>query len=202
MNMSTSLPWMIEPAFEHLKPALVNRLSEIGDALDARQFTQLLDPLLRQIIKSGFDEANAHEGTIWLADAAKEFLEPTFNTGPHAGQIVGHFKQPLGAGLISMVFASEQPFLENNAAQNAQQSKLLDSTLGVQTQALIAVPFHFLNACRGVVSCVQLKSPDAGAAHPRGFQPAHLAAVQRATALISQLIEFRLLSRVVGWRCE
>jgi transcriptional regulator with GAF, ATPase, and Fis domain len=200
--MSGRLNLIPEPAFEHLKPVLHDRMKRIGDAVHAGQFEHLLDPLLGQIIESGFREAGAHEGTVWLVDAAEEFLDPAFNTGPHAGKIVGHFKQPVNSGLISMVFATEQPFLENDVPRNAQQSKLLDSTLGVQTHALIAVPFHFLHACRGVVSCVQLKPADAGAPDPPGFVPTHLAGVQRTTALVSQLIEYRLLSCAVGWACE
>jgi hypothetical protein len=100
-----------------------------------------------------------------------------------------------------MVLASEQPFLENEVHKNASQSKLLDSRLKVQTHAMIAVPFHFVHACRGVISCVQLKR-SAADADPAGFRPEHLAAVQRSSALLSQLIEYHLLSRAVGWTSE
>jgi hypothetical protein len=101
-----------------------------------------------------------------------------------------------------MVFASEQPFLENEVWKNAAQSKLLDSQLQVQTCAMIAVPFYFLNACRGVASCVQLRRPGAGQPEPPGFRPENLASVQVGAALLSQLIEFRLLSRAVGWTTD
>jgi len=152
---------------------------------------------MRQIIQRGFTEAGADEGTVWLLEQAGEFLVPAWNTGPHAEQLVGKFKQPLSAGLICMVFASEQPFLENEVWKNTRQSKLLDSMLELQTNAMIAVPFYFLRGCRGVVSCVQLNK--AGAPAGPGFRPEHLAHVQRAAALLSQLVEFRLLSRTVGW---
>jgi hypothetical protein len=98
-----------------------------------------------------------------------------------------------------MVFASEQPFLENEVWKNARQSKALDSMLEVQTCAMIAVPFYFLQACRGVVSCVQLKRAGSRQPDPPGFRPEHLASIQRAVALLSELIEYRLLSRTVGW---
>jgi len=198
--MSQRLNLLPDPAFESMKAILAARMAALGAEIQAGQFAHLLDPLWRRILQQGFAEAGAHEGTIWLVDAAGEFLVPAFNTGPHAAEIVGKFKQPLSAGLISMVFATEQPFLENEVSRNAQQSKLLDAQLKVQTHALIAVPFHFLHACRGVVSCVQLKTP--GAAEPPGFRPEHLASVQAATALLTQLIEYRLLSRTVGWDCE
>ena len=198
--MSERLNLLPDPAFAALKPALAARMATLGAEIQAAQLAHLLDPLLRKILQQGFTEAGAHEGTVWLVDATGEFLVPAYNTGPHATEMVGKFKQPLSAGLISMVFATEQPFLENEVSQNAQQSKLLDSQLQVQTHALIAVPFYLLDACRGVVSCVQLKA--AGAVDPPGFRPEHLASVQAAAALLARLIEYRLLSRTVGWDCE
>jgi GAF domain len=200
--MAARLNLLPEPAFEKLKPALTERMTRLGAEVHAEQFRHLFDPLLQKILEQGFAEAGAHEGTVWLVDAAGEFLEPAFNNGPQARQIIGHFKQPLGSGLIAMVFATEQPFIENEVSRNAQQSKLLDSRLNVQTQALLVVPFHFLNACRGVVSCVHLKTTGAGAGVLPGFQPANLARVQSATALVARLIEYRILSQIVGWGCE
>jgi len=182
-----------EPALADLKSELWERMSRIGYEVHAEQFRQLVDPLLQQILERGFKEAGAHEGTVWLVDAAEEFLEPAFNTGPRAEQIIGQFKQPLNSGLISMVFASEQSFIENDVSQNAQQSKLLDTQLRIRTHALIAVPFHFLSACRGVISCVQLKPISPESPLPSGFQTAHLAAIQRTTSLLAQLVEYRLL---------
>ena len=191
--MPTRRNLLPEPALADLKSELWERMSRIGDEVHAPQFNQLIDPQLRQILEQGIKEAEAHEGTVWLVDAAEEFLEPAFNTGPRAEQIVGQFKQPLNSGLISMVFASEQSFVENDVSRNAQQSKLLDTQLRIKTQALIAVPFHFLNACRGVISCVQLKPTDQTSPPPPGFQSSHLAAIQRTTSLLAQLVEYRLL---------
>jgi len=186
-----------DPAFLELKGALFERLERIAGSIQAEQFGSLLDPLMRQTVEHGFAEAGADEGTVWLLDQAGEFLVPAWNTGPHADQLVGKFKQPLKAGVICMVFSSEQPFLENEVWKNSRHSKLLDSTLKVQTSAMIAVPFYFLRACRGVVSCVQLNKP--GASTGAGFRPEHLANVQRATAILSQLIELKLLGCTVGW---
>jgi len=195
--LNTRLNILPDPAFLNLKPFLSERLERIASGIQAEQFTSLLDPLMRQTIERGFAEAGADEGTVWLLDQAGEFLVPAWNSGPHADKVVGKFKQPLKAGLICMVFSSEQPFLENEVWKNTRQSKLLDSMLEVQTSAMIAVPFYFLRACRGVVSCVQLNKP--GASAGSGFRPDHLAHVQRSTAILSQLIELKLLSCTIGW---
>jgi transcriptional regulator with GAF, ATPase, and Fis domain len=199
--MSSRLNLLPDPAFADLRVALSERLERMAMAIKPAQFETLLDPLMRQIVQRGFSEASADEGTVWLLDESGESLVPAFNTGPDASKLVGTFKQPLNTGLICMVLASEQPFLENEVHKNASQSKLLDSRLKVQTHAMIAVPFHFVHACRGVISCVQLKR-SAADADPAGFRPEHLAAVQRSSALLSQLIEYHLLSRAVGWTSE
>jgi hypothetical protein len=195
--LNTRLNILPDPAFLDLKPVLAERLERIAGTLQPDQFASLLDPLMHQTIEHGLAGAGADEGTIWLLDQAGEFLVPAWNSGPHAKKLVGKFKQPLKAGLICMVFSSEQPFLENEVWKNSRQSKLLDSMLEVQTSAMIAVPFYFLRACRGVVSCVQLNR--AGAPERPGFHAEHLTHVQRATAILSQLVELRLLSCTIGW---
>lgn len=204
--MNARLNILPDPAFLNLKAVLSERLERIAATLQPEQFGSLLDPLMRQTMEHGFAEACADEGTVWLLDAAGEFLVPAWNTGPNAEKLVGKFKQPLNAGLICMVFSSEQPFLENEVWKNSRQSKLLDSMLEVQTSAMVAVPFYFLRACRGVVSCVKLDKPSAEsgrsateAGNSNGFRPEHLSHVQRATAVLSQLVELKLLSCTVGW---
>jgi len=217
--LNTRLNILPDPAFLDLKAALSERLERIAAGIQPEQFASVLDPLMRQTIEHGFAEAGADEGTVWLLDHAGEFLVPAWNTGPHAEKLVGKFKQPLNAGLICMVFSSEQPFLENEVWKNSRQSKLLDSMLEVRTGAMIAVPFYFLRACRGVISCVKLNRPsDAARDEPgrsatgatqssatvathsaNGFGPEHLAHVQRTTAILSQLVELKLLSCTVGW---
>lgn len=199
--MSSRLNLLPDPAFLDLRGALSERVERMASSISPAQFASVLDPLMRQILERGFLDAHADEGTVWLLDGNGEHLVPAYNTGPDAAKLVGTFKQPLNTGLICMVLASEQPFLENEVHKNASQSKLLDSRLNVQTHAMIAVPFHFVHACRGVISCVQLKRSPA-APEPAGFRPEHLAAVQRASALLAQLIEFHLLSRAVGWTSE
>lgn len=197
--MNSRLNIVPDPAFAGLTPALVERIGRIGASLHAAEFCALMDPLLCQTLQRGFTGAGAHEGTVWLVDEPGQNLEPVYNTGPDAAKFVGCFKQPLGSGLIGMVFASQQSFLENEVGHNAKQSKLLDSRLQTQTQAMIAVPLHLLSDCRGVISCVQLKRPGTPDLRLPGFMPEHLEDIQRVASVLAQLIEFRLLSLAVGW---
>ncbi len=193
--------WTIvpDPRFAELQGALQERMMTVANSIRPENFASLLEPLTREVLRNGFAEAGAQEGTIWLPDAEAKHLVPAYNTGPNAEKMVGQFRQPLDSGLICMVFASEQPIVENEVWKNARQSKLLDNLLQVETQAMIATPFHFLRACRGVVSCVQLKHSKDSSREAAGFSFDHLTAVQRAAALCAQLIELRLLSQAVGW---
>ena len=197
--MSTRWNIVPDPRFADLQGALQERLAAIANSIQPQNFSSLLDPLGRDVLQRGLAEAGAHEGSIWLVDREGKHLVPAYNTGPDAEKIVGKFQQPLNAGLICMVFASEQPIVENEVYKNARQSKLLDQKLQVETYSLIAAPFHFLKACRGVISCVQLKRPGTQPSELTGFQFAHLAALQRAGAIIGQMIELRVLASAVGW---
>ena len=197
--MNTRWNIVPDPRFAELQGVLQERLAAIGNTIQPENFASLIDPLVRDVLQRGFAEAGAHEGSIWLPDGEGKNLIPAYNSGPDAEKIVGKFRQPLDEGLICMVFASEQPIVENEVYKNAQQSKLLDERLQVQTYALIAVPFHFLKACRGVISCVQLKRDGPNKLDVPGFQFAHLSAIQRTAALVAQLIELRVLGSTVGW---
>jgi|SRR5579862_6407432 len=188
-----------DPRFAPLRNALDERMRLSADAIHADNFESLLDPLLRQTLGSGFQRAGAHEGTVWLVDASREHLVAACNTGPNAARFVGEFNQPLGSGLISMVYANEQPFSENAVYQNAMQDKRLDQRLGVLTCAMIAVPFYFAGSLRGVISCVQLKEAASTKPDPPGFAPESLRSVQFAATVAGKLIDLQLLSIAVGW---
>jgi hypothetical protein len=200
-----SARWTIvpDPRFVELQGSLQERIAAVAKSIQPENFASLLDPLARDVLARGFADAGAHEGTVWLPDAEGKHLVPAYNTGPDAEKMVGKFRQPLNAGLICMVFASEQGIVENDVHKNARQSKLLDEKLQVQTYALIAAPFHLLKACRGVISCVQLKRPPVGRGVPAepltGFDFADLTTIQRTAGLLSQLIELRLLGSAIGW---
>ena len=192
--------WTIlpDPRFADLQPDLAQRLRLASDSVQPENFSALLDPLSESVLKSGFMEATAHEGSLWLLDSEGKQLIPAYNNGPQAAEFVGRYRQPFNSGLIGMVLASEQPFVENEVFKNTRQNKGLDELLRVQTYALIAVPFYLLKICRGVISCVQLRVAGSSEPEPPGFTPAHLASVQRAASLLSRLLEHRLLNSTFG----
>jgi hypothetical protein len=172
------------------------------------KFPCLLDFRSGSLLHDVFAAVRADEGSIWILDQAKDHLVVSYAKGPHAPEIMG-FKQPLSAGIVSTSFISEQGFAENEVYRNELHSGLLDEKLHVKTYAMIVAPFYILDACRGVISCVQLinvryengRSVPA-AETPGGFSMGNLDAVKRAALVLTDLINYRLLRTAIGWEAN
>ncbi len=117
---------------------------------------------------------------------------PVYNNGPQSVTLLSNIRHPVNAGLIGMVFSTEQTFCENEIYRNALHNKRVDETLEVVTCAMIATPVFFGNSTRGVVSCVRLKPADSGSADPPGFSHRELRHIQVAADTLQRLIEHRL----------
>src|SRR5690348_14245108 len=141
--MGTRLTLLPDERFLPLRERLRERVREGAGAIDASNFRELLDPLMRAVLEDAFRAAGADEGSVWLADDAQEHLVVALNTGRSAERLENEFRQPLSRGIISMVFRNGQPFCENDVYRNASQDGTLDRSLDVLTCAMIAVPFGF-----------------------------------------------------------
>lgn len=190
-----------EEKFSELRSSVQARLKAAAALACNETFRSLLDPGISGLLTTAFDHVNAHEGTVWLLNTARDSLVPRLNTSVRAHEIVGRYHQPLTTGLISVVFHTEQPQCENNVYRSAQHDKTLDLQLGQITCAMIAVPFIFCGEERGVISCVQVKSA-ADHPDPAGFTAEHLREVQMITAAVGRLIEGKLLRLCIGLEDE
>ena len=205
MTASVRANFLPEQRFIPLRPALQEHLTKIGDAISPANFLSICDEILLKLLTDTFERVSADEGSIWLLDEGKQNLVVAYNSGPNSDKIVG-FKQPLNKGIVSLVVASERAFIESNVYKNSKYSAALDEKLHNTTYAMIAVPLYFLSQVRGVISCVQLfdvlvqqgEAVPAGET-PRGFKPQHLVSIQTASAVIKDLIDYRLLGTAVGW---
>jgi hypothetical protein len=202
---STRANFLPEPRFVPLRPALQEHLSKLGAAITPENFLSICDEMLLKLLKESFERIGAHEGSIWLLDPEKQHLVVAYNSGPNTDKIMG-FKQSLSRGIVSLVVASEHPFVENKVYENIKQDKALDEKLKKMTYAMVAVPLYFLNEVRGVISCVQLQDVDirdgkavAKGEKPAGFGPPELNTIQTIAAVVRDLIDYRLLGTAVGW---
>jgi hypothetical protein len=142
-----------------------------------------------------FAEIKADEGTLWLLNPSSQSLEPVWNSGPYASRFVGQHSQPLDVGLVSIVFVTEQCLCENEVYRNADQDPTLDRKLSLLTCSMIAVPFRFRGATRGVVSCVRLKAADSPEPDPAPFSASDLIRVTKVTGDLSASLELAGSSR-------
>ena len=187
-----------------VRPALQEYLRRVGQNITPEEFPKLIDSVIFDLLSDYFGRVGAHEGSIWILDASREFLVNAYNSGPNASKIVG-FRQPIREGIVSMVLATEQGFVENEVYRNENHSKLLDNQLGVVTYAMIAVPFYFLSDCRGVISCVQLSQVKKERGQliplepsPAGFGFESLLPVQQAASVIRDLLDLRVIRSAFG----
>lgn len=183
--------------FIPLVPELRKHLAAAAASITAGNLPSMLDGVMRRLIASTLERVTASEGSIWIHDSTQRSLVVAYNTGPSSETLASKFAQPLTAGIISMVFSNEQGFVENQVFRNSQHDKTLDSMLQVRTQSMIATPFYFLAACRGVISCVQLQPPDARH-QVRGFSEHDLVTVRHTSAVLGKLIDEAVLRAVVG----
>ena len=181
-----------------LRGLVTTRLEEAAQELAEGAFDEFFDGTMRAAFIEGLTQADAHEGTVWLLDRTQNWLVPQFNNGPNAASFVGHFRQSLRAGMISMVVATEQPICENEVHKNAQQDPTLDRKLGLITCSMLAVPLYFAGELRGVISAVRLKRANSTARDPAGFSPDNLRALQLTADVLERLIEHELLTLSFG----
>ena len=205
MTPTTRANFLPEQRFLPLRPALQEHLAKLGAAISPANFLSICDEMLLKLLTETFARIGADEGSIWLLDQEKQHLVVAYNSGPNTAKIMG-FKQPLTKGIVSLVVASEHPFVENEVYNNVDHSNTLDKALHKATYAMIVVPLYFLNEVRGVISCVQLQEVEIrdGKAVPKGekpsgFGPPDLNAIQTISAVVRDLIDYRLLGTAIGW---
>jgi len=206
--MSTRLNFLPDERFAPLRAPLTERLRRMADLITPENFPSLLDFRMENLLRDVFAAVKADEGSVWILDQPRAHLVVSYASGPHAAGIAG-FKQPLSAGIVSTSFISEQGFAENEVYRHELHSKILDEKLHVTTYAMIVVPFYLLNACRGVISCVQLINVRheegqsvAMTETPPGFGMDSLDAVKRAALVLTDLINYCLLRTAIGWEAN
>ena len=159
------------------------------------QLIGLMDAVSRSLLCDAFIAAGGCEGTVWLFDECAGELVAAFNSGEDAAGLIG-FRQPLGQGIISLVYAQQQPYCENDIQASEGHDDTLDRKISKHTAAMIAVPFYFGFGLRGVISSVQLEEADSARG---GFSSADVETLTRVSNLIERLINESLFSSALGF---
>jgi hypothetical protein len=183
-------------------PGLCDSAKELEKHLDSwigatppAQLVELVDQASLALLCDAFLQVGGCEGTVWLFDEKAGDLVAVLNSGVDADSLIG-FRQPLGQGIISLVFVQQQPYCENDIQASEGHDDTLDRKISKHTTAMIAVPFYFGFGLRGVVSCVQLEE----AASPRdGFSFGDVETLSRVSNMIERLINESLFSSALGF---
>ena len=176
---------------------VLSQLRDGAAAIDAdpARTSEWLDDAAAAVIGMACRAAGADDGSVWLADSSAEALVAVFSLRGEAGGLLG-FRQPLSEGLVSMVFATEQPICLGGVRGDPRHSGKADSRLGQETCAMIAVPLAFAGEVRGVISCVRLAGLPGGR---RGdFSADDLGFLRTAANAARRLIDFRFITKPLG----
>ena len=196
--MQSRLNFVVDPDLTAVRGLVESRVDEMSAEVDAATLRQVLDEPTIGVLSLGLQATGASEGTLWIADREEEFLVAAFNNGPQSEKFVGKFRQSLGAGIISMVYASSNPYCENEVYHSRDQDGTLDGNLGVLTCAMIAVPLYFGAAVRGVISAVKLKPADSDEPDPPGFTGLDAQDLGDLSIVTGRLIDHRLAKICLG----
>jgi transcriptional regulator with GAF, ATPase, and Fis domain len=164
------------------------------ESMSPSQLVELVDQVSLGLLREAFREVGGCEGTIWLFDGGPADLVAVFNSGEDPDSLVG-FRQPLGQGIISLVFTQQQPYCENDIQASEGHDDTLDRKISRHTTAMIAVPFYFGFGLRGVISCVQLRETKH---ESEGFSFADVETLTRVANLVERLINESLFSSALG----
>ncbi|MDF2376810.1 MAG: GAF domain-containing protein [Verrucomicrobiales bacterium] len=156
----------------------------------------LFDEVAISLLREAFAHVGGCEGTVWLADSEEKYLIASYNSGDDADSLIG-FEQPIGSGIISMVFSQQQPYCENDIQASNGHDDTLDRKMSKHTTALLAVPLYFAFGLRGVISCVQLEEVENGVGK-NGFSSADIEALALVSNVVERLVNETLLSSALG----
>ncbi len=182
--------------FNRLGGDLIEHLESWISTGTPNDFIGLFDEAAISLLRGAFTHVGGCEGTIWLADSEEQHLVACYNSGGDADSVVG-FEQPVGSGIISMVFSQQQPYCENDIQASDGHDDTLDKKMAKHTTALLAVPLYFAFGLRGVISCVQLAEVDS-AEGKNGFNTADIESLALVSNIVERLVNETLMSTALG----
>lgn len=192
------LPFLPDPQMAQYRASFESRLASMVGRLSPELLGGTLTPLIREQAAATFTAANATEGTIWSIAEDHAHLVPVLNTGPNAKAFIERARQPLNAGLISMVFVAGMTVAESNVYLNQKHDRTVAQLTNEATCSMIAVRFSVFGSPRGVISCVKNKDTDSLDPDPPPFDLEAVTAMERLATLIGRLIEWKLASITLG----
>ncbi|MCH6257965.1 GAF domain-containing protein [Puniceicoccaceae bacterium K14] len=197
----TSFNYIPDPEIVGFASRLDNALQSLAETASPAEMASLVEFVSGRYLLSCFQDINALEGSIWIVDELGKNLVPIYNSGIHSDNFVLKFKQPIYQGIISMVFATEMPFLEKDIENNRKHDDSLDKMLKLKTESMAIVPLFYAGAIRGVISAINF-SPDSVQPEKSKNDYEHhiLNTLQSSSAVIGKLIDSEMREICLGKR--
>ncbi len=170
-------------------------LQTLLSSLRPGAWAEVIDDLAHEAFAAGVAEVDATEGTIWVHDREGCSLVPIYNTGARSEEFVGTYSQPLGRGIISMVFEQQLSVAEDVSRRLDTHDSTLDERLGVATTALLAVPLVVKGVTIGVLSAVRLRDSSESSSP---FAPDTVEVFERLAEVLRRMIEWELVQIGLG----
>lgn len=140
---------------------------------------------VRQLLQRFCQLCNAHEMTLWICQDGA--MVPAISTSSQP-EFELKFRQPLGEGIVSKVYAERAAYLERGLWRAAERSSRADQAIGQITQHEMCVPLQIDEDVCGVASAVQVTDGRHPAPARWGFTADDLAALETAAAALGIIL--------------
>ena len=183
-----------DPDLEGDGERLIRAVEKYSRRLLPADLCGLMDGPIESTFRNARKLAAADGGAIWVTDAACENLVVAYADPPDP-KLLGR-EQPASEGLISLVFASEQPICQNHVSGDERHSTMIDDAVGEVTEAMMAAPFYIGGMLRGIFSVIRwLREDEEGTP---GFTLEDFHEFQRAAVAMERLVTLRLTQLILG----
>jgi PAS domain S-box-containing protein len=125
-------------------------LNRTGQAIAS---TLELDQVLAIVMDEVMSLVGAEAASVLLYDAAEDELEFAIITGPAAETLIGK-RMPSTAGIAGWVMQKGQPLLVRDVQSDPRFYREVDTTTGMTTLSLIAVPLRYKERTIGVLEAM------------------------------------------------
>lgn len=187
-----------DQTIEHSLPSVLQRIAHLRESLAEGSYDGIAGGFGSSVMTQQLQLMNADEGTVWVVDKQSTGLVPVWNNGPTAEKLLSSHRQPLGSGLISMVFATETTICESDVHHHKLHDSTVDRLTGSKTTSMVAVPWHCAGAVLGVLSAVKLVRDDDSPPVEENFRPEAVRQLSLAAAALGAWIDCRLFATALG----
>ena len=159
---------------------------------DPSEIQSLIDDTARFACRAFFAAIDASEGSLWWKYSQADYLEICYNSGSRAPKMEGEIRQPLAAGIVSMVYHTGEAVYTNQLQTNPEHCKEVDRQLSQNTQSMIVAPVLLGGEPTAIISAVILDDESS-----KDFDFSDLEAMQHLAEMLRSYWENQLSHLII-----